>query len=173
MQYIHNFKLSISEYAKNGQDNVFPIVSHCPECHDQMIKNGFYLRYPMSYEKKYEIFIRRYRCKHCGFSISILPSFLLPHFQRTLKWLFQCIHNYYFKKKYILSRCQTLFYCTRFEENIPGMISYFRQKVNSALKFTSKTKKKAIKLIEMIKSFPTPTFARRYNNHFQESFMAN
>jgi len=173
MQLIHNFKISISEYEQNGQDNVFPKILHCPRCHDQLIQNGFYLRHPIDLDKQYTIFIKRYRCKHCGLSISILPSFLLPHFQRTLKEIFQCMYDYYFMKKLILSRCQTLFYCRRFEKNIPGIISFFRSKINPFLKFVKKTKKKAIKLIKMIKSSPTPTFSRRYYDHLQKCFMAN
>ena len=176
MQVIHNFKISISEYAIKGQDNDFPVVSHCPECYDIMIKHGFYSRSPVDQNgKQYNLFIRRYKCKHpnCGLTVSVLPSFLIPHFQRTLKWLYDCIKEYYLNKKYILSKRQTHFYCTRFRNNTPGIISFFREKIKFTLKFDKYIKKKAIKLIEMIKNSPVPTFSKRYYNHFQQSFMAN
>ena len=78
MQYVHDFKISISEYAENGQDNAFPVISKCPECHDIMIKHGFYPRFPVDQNgKQYGLFIRRYKCKNpnCSLTVSILPSF--------------------------------------------------------------------------------------------------
>lgn len=173
MQYIHDFNISPVQYYKKRQDNEFPIIDKCPICGDEMIKNGFYERTIITFSHKtYIIFIRRYRCKHCDHTISILPSFLLPFFQRSLAFIFHCLEQYYYHKNYVFSHRQTHFYCSRFRDNIPGIISFFRNKVNSLLNFGKKTNKKAIKLIEMIKNSPVPTFNRRYKDHFQSSFMA-
>jgi len=172
MQIIHDFGISPIEYFKNGKNNQFPEISRCPDCHDLMIKNGFYQRFVITPYGTYIIFIRRYRCQHCNHTVSILPSFLIPRFQRSLQFIFQCLKEYFFNRNYLLSHRQVHIYCSRFRKNIPGIISFFRDRVDKTLAFGKTVNKKAIKLIEMIKSFPTPTFSRRYYNHSNKSFMA-
>ena len=173
MQLIHDFGITPVQYYLNGQENDFPLVDECPECHDKMIKNGFYERSVVTFDDEYYIiFIRRYRCKHCDTTVSILPSFLLPYFQRSLKLIFFGLEQYFLHKHYAFSHRQTHFYCTRFRNNMSGIISFFRDKLKTTLKFVNIANKKAIKLIEMIKNSPVPTFNRRYKNHFQSSFMA-
>jgi hypothetical protein len=173
MQIIHDFKISPVQYYINGQDNDFPIINKCPKCHNNMIKHGFYARTVITIKNKsYIIFIRRYRCKNCDKTISILPSFLLPYFQLSLFFIFYCLEQYFLHKNYVFSHRQTHIYCTRFRSNIPGIISYFRDQLKFSLKFDKTIKKKTIKLLEMIKSSPTPTFSRRYHCHSKQSFMA-
>lgn len=173
MQIIHDFKISPVQYYQNGQDNDFPVIEKCPRCQDRMIKNGFYERAIITISRQtYIIFIRRYRCKYCGHTVSILPSFLLPFFQRSLEFIFHCLEQYYIHRNYVFSHRQTHFYCSRFRDNIPGIVFFFRDKFNYLINFNKKINKKAIKLIEMIKNSPVPTFNRRYKDHFQSSFMA-
>lgn len=173
MQIIHDFCISPVQYYLNLQDNDYPVVERCPKCNDLMIENGFYERFIITDKgKSYPLYIRRYRCKHCNKTVSILPSFLLPLFQRSLKAIFQCLIDYYFKNSYSLIHRQVHFYLSRFSNNSPGIISFFRDTINSTLTFGEDGKEKAIKLIEMIKSSPTPTFSQRYHNHFNKGFMA-
>jgi len=171
MQIIHDFKISIKEYSKNQKLNDYPILTKCPHCHDRLVKNGFYKRYVITSHKTYLIYIRRYRCqyKNCGLSISILPSFLIPQFQRSLSNIFNSIKEYLLNKRFILYRRAVFFYLQRFKSNIPAIISFFRDTLDSKLLFG---KRKAIKLVEMIQSCPTHTFARRFYNHFNTGFMA-
>lgn len=173
MQIIHNFKIAIGEYAKRKQDNQFPQLSKCPHCGDHLIKNGFYTRYIITnFNNTYIIYIRRYRCKHCNHTVSILPSFLLPHFQRSLNSIFLSIKRYLLNKTYTLYKRQVYFYCQRFINNIPGLISFFRIFNNSYLSFAKSKNKKATKLIKMISDCPVPTFSQRFFNHFNLCFMA-
>ncbi|MCK8824811.1 DUF6431 domain-containing protein [Fuchsiella alkaliacetigena] len=172
MQVIHDFNISIQDYVANGQDNDFPLISKCSLCGDLMIKNGFYQRFVITYFTTYIIFIRRYRCKHCGVSVSVLPSFLLPHFQRSLKCIFLCIKEYLFTRKLLLYPSALFFYLKRFIKNIPAMISFFRESIYSFLVFKGSKYEKAIKLIKMIMSSPTHTFSQRFFTHFNISFMA-
>jgi hypothetical protein len=169
MQIIHDFNISIEEYIANLKSNNYPILTECPHCHDRLIKNGFYSRYVITLQGTYIIHIRRYRCKHCGLTISILPSFLLPHFQRCLNSIFQSIREYIFNRKFLLYRRAVFLYLQRFKSNIPGIISFFRDTIDKKISFG---KRKTIKLIEMIKSCPTHTFSRRFHNHFNTGFMA-
>jgi|SRR5690554_4667820 len=169
MQIIHDFNISIKEYSENHKFNDYPILTECPDCHDRLIKNGFYRRYVITSDGTYIIYIRRYRCKHCGKTISILPSFILPRFQRSLADIFNSIKEYVFNRKFLLYRRAVFLYLQRFRANIPGIISFFRDTID---KFISFEKRKTIKLIEMIKSRPAPTFSRRFHNHFNTCFMA-
>jgi len=172
MQFIHNFGISPVQYYNNGRNNKFPAVKRCPFCNDLMIENGFYTRYVISFSNKsYLLFIKRYRCQYCNHTVSILPSFLLPYFQRSLKAIFFSLEQYFFHKKYSLTKQQVYFYIHRFIANIPGLLAFFRQ-FDLNLSLGGSQNKKAIKLIEMIKSSPTPTFSRRYHNHFNKNFMA-
>jgi hypothetical protein len=169
MQIIHDFKTTIKKYSDNRKLNDYPILADCPHCHDRLVKNGFYRRYVITSNGTYIIYIRRYRCKHCGISISILPSFLLPHFQRSLNSIFESIKEYVFNKKFLLYRRAVFLYLQRFKTNIPGIIFFFRDSINIKIPFK---KRKTIKLIEMIKDSPVPTFSRRFHNHFNTGFMA-
>jgi len=172
MQIIHNFGISPVQYYKNGRNNNFPSVDRCPFCNDLMIGNGFYTRYVITFSNKsYLLFIRRYRCQHCNHTVSILPSFLLSYFQRSLKSIFTSLEQYFYHKKYSLTKQQVYFYIRRFIDNIPGLVAFFRQ-FDLNLSLGDSSNKKAIKLIKMIKSSPTPTFSRRYYNHFNKDFMA-
>ena len=93
MQIIHDFKITVREYVRREQDNNFPQLSKCPYCGDHLIKHGFYTRYIITnFDNTYLIYIRRYKCKHCNHTVSILPSFLLPNFQRSLSAIFQSIY---------------------------------------------------------------------------------
>lgn len=169
MQIIHDFKITIKKYSANQKLNDYPILADCPHCHDRLVKNGFYKRYVITFRQTYIIYIRRYRCKHCGISISILPSFLLPRFQRSLNCVFNSIKDYLINKNFLLYRRAVFLYLQRFKANIPGIISFFRDTINIKIPFK---KRKTIKLIEMIKSCPAQTFSRRFHNHFNICFMA-
>lgn len=94
--------------------------------------------------------------KHCGLTISILPSFLLPHFQRSLRFIFNSIKEYLFNKKFLLYKRAVFLYFQRFKSNIPGIISFFRDTIGRKISFG---KRKTIKLIEMIKDSPVSTFS--------------
>ena len=110
MQIIHNFHISIKRYYELGIENDFPIVTECPFCHDLLYKHGFYQRYVITSQKRnYRILIRRYKCHHCGRTVSILPSFLFPYFQRSLDYIVDCIKEYLLFKKFICYRRAVFF----------------------------------------------------------------
>lgn len=171
MQIIYNFRISPVKYHANGHNNKFPVPDSCPYCHDRMKKHGFYVRHVLTRnDNYYELFIRRYICQHCGLTISILPSFLLPHFQRSLEFIFYALSKYVLQKKFVLARRTLFFYYRRFRLNISGMLIFFRE--TSFSEFSLLANKEAIKLIEIIAELTAPTFSQRYHNHLNKSFMA-
>ena len=65
--------------------NPFDMVSRpvvCPACKQQggFHRHGTYERYV----SRYQIKVARFRCKHCGLTISMLPDFALPYRYRSL-----------------------------------------------------------------------------------------
>ena len=173
MQILHNFHISIKKYYELGIENDFPIVTECPFCHDLLYKHGFYQRYVITSQKRnYRILIRRYKCHHCGRTVSILPSFLFPYFQRSLDYIVDCIKEYLLFKKFMCYRRAVFFYLKRFKDNTPGLIFFFRDLDNSLIPFRLSRIKKAIKLIKMIKSADAQILSQRYHNHFNKCFMA-
>ena len=173
MQIIHDFDVSPWQYYLNGQDNDFPAQSTCPHCHDEMIGHGFYQRYIITEKNSsYRLHIKRFKCLHCRRTVSLLPSFLLPCFQRSLKAIFTALYDYLVNNRYTMEKRQLHTYLRRFLDNLPGIMAFFRDKICSQLKFIGSQKKKAIKLIERIKGLPSHTFSQRYFDHFQKSFMA-
>lgn len=172
MQKIHNFNLSIEIYSALGKNNNFPSFSKCTCCGDLLIKNGFYSRYVIHHSKTYLIYIQRFRCKHCNSSFSILPSFLIPNFQRSLCDIFIIIKNYMFNSKFFSYPNSVYFYVKRFINNSIIIASFFRETINSSIIFSNSSYKKAIKLIKMIINQKADTFSKRFFNHFNTSFMA-
>lgn len=175
MQQIHDFQITIAEYIKKGEENRFPHLDNCPICNSQVspIPHGFYHRNVAFPLKSYRLPIRRYLCKSCRKTISILPAFLLPYYQYPLAAIMKRLEEYFNRKKVHIPFYRQLkeFYGRRFLRNVPTVTSFFRD-TGEKVKFTGDKKEKAIKLLEMINVFPKTTFSRRYHNHFLKGFMA-
>ena len=75
--------VAAQEYYSHGKQNLFPTLHTCPRCHahDSFWLNGFYQRNVITESAMYRIYVRRLRCKRCGVSVSMLPSFALPRYQ--------------------------------------------------------------------------------------------
>ena len=163
MQIIHDFKNSVKKYSELGQNNDFLHPEECPHCHDQLKKHGFYPRYVITIDGK---------CQHCGRTVSILPAFLFPRFQRSLNYIVCCMKEYLLQKKMILYKRALYFYLHRFTCNIPGLIAFFRDKYHSLIPFKLSRIKKATKLIKMIWSSDAQILSKEYQDHFNQCFMA-
>ncbi|MDR0854294.1 MAG: DUF6431 domain-containing protein [Clostridiales Family XIII bacterium] len=68
-------------YAIQGRYFPFPDLTGvlCPHCQSDLLrKHGFYARYLILLHFAGTILIRRYICKECGHTVSLLPSFAHP-----------------------------------------------------------------------------------------------
>ncbi len=176
MQYIHDFEIPINKYCENGQRNIYPEFSRCLICKavTPMKKHGFYSRYAIVHGFCFRISIRRYWCRCCKQTVSVLPTLLLPYYQHSIEVIMSSLNNFFQKKKDRIVFYKQLVesHGKRFIKNIPRYISFFRD-MDSQLIFNGDKKEKAIKLLEMICSFPKEAFAKRFFNHFDTCFMAN
>jgi len=97
---IHRFPISLDEYYVRGKLNLFPELYGCPHpgCpyRDRLRKHGFYSRHAITPCEVYVVWIQRYLCPLCGRTVSLLPSFLAPHFQYALAavfWILDMLHR--------------------------------------------------------------------------------
>ncbi|MBM3130975.1 MAG: hypothetical protein FJ009_20400 [Chloroflexi bacterium] len=79
MVIVTEFHCLVHEYVTHFPQLVFPRPQVCPGCHavDVFIGHGFYLRKPVSPTQVYRVWIKRWYCKACHHTLSLLPSILL------------------------------------------------------------------------------------------------
>jgi transposase-like protein len=72
---------SLIEYLDHFWQLDFPRPEVCPLCHavHLFISHGFYYRKPFSTTRAYRVRIKRWLCKACRHTLSLLPSFLLRY----------------------------------------------------------------------------------------------
>jgi len=81
MQIVFDAGCSAEEYSAKGKDFLFPDLSgkRCPHCKKDLLKkHGYYRRYLVLTRFSGRILARRYICKECGRTVSLLPSFAHP-----------------------------------------------------------------------------------------------
>lgn len=81
MQILHPFAGSIYQYTAEISDPDRYRPDHCPQCETQrpLIAHGFYCRTLVDTEFDGIIRVRRYLCRGCQRTVSLLPEFALPY----------------------------------------------------------------------------------------------
>jgi hypothetical protein len=80
MQILHPFSGSVTRYAKEISDPDRYRPDHCPQCEakQSLIGHGFYCRTLVDLVFDGVIRVRRYLCRICKRTVSLLPEFALP-----------------------------------------------------------------------------------------------
>lgn len=171
MSIIYESKVGFSEYVRLGKKNEFPEPDCCPNCKGRirLYRHGFYMRNAILDEAIHVVYIRRLRCPSCRSTCSLLPHFLVPRYQ----YVFSNIMKYL--REAIIGKVRSIYYQLaqyyrhRFLQQLNLVEMFFRSEgFTEAL---PKGKEKAIKLVEMIQA-TSPTFLRRWKEHFTHNFMA-
>src|SRR5215471_1822218 len=86
MQILHPFAGSIQEYCEAISDSDRYRPDHCPLCEAQhpLAGHGFYQRTLVDVAFDGVIRIRRYLCRLCKRTVSLLPQFALPWLRFSL-----------------------------------------------------------------------------------------
>jgi transposase-like protein len=81
MVIVTEFHCVVHEYVTRFALLDFPRPAVCPHCHavQLFIGHGFYPRKPFSLTQAYRVPIKRWLCKACRGTLSLLPSFLLRY----------------------------------------------------------------------------------------------
>jgi len=79
MVIVTDFGCLVHEYVECFGQLVFPRPDRCPHCQvlEALIGHGFYWRKALSPTQVYALRIKRWYCKACQRTMSLLPSFLL------------------------------------------------------------------------------------------------
>jgi transposase-like protein len=81
MAIVTEFGCPVQEYVARCAQLEFPRPEVCPYCQavHLFIGHGFYLRQPITPTAVYLVHIKRWRCKGCRHTVSLLPSFLFRY----------------------------------------------------------------------------------------------
>jgi transposase-like protein len=81
VQILHPFAGSIQQYFKEISDPNRYRPDHCPQCeaHRPLNAHGFYWRTLVDAGFDGSIRVRRYLCRSCKRTVSLLPEFALPY----------------------------------------------------------------------------------------------
>jgi transposase-like protein len=81
MQILHRFAGSIQDYFEELSDPGRYRPDHCPQCeaHRPLRAHGFYTRTLVNIPFDGTIRVRRYLCRCCKRTVSLLPEFALPY----------------------------------------------------------------------------------------------
>ena len=81
MQILHRFAGSIQRYSEELSDPDRYRPDHCPQCevHHPLRAHGFYTRTLVDIAFDGTIRVRRYLCRCCKRTVSLLPEFVLPY----------------------------------------------------------------------------------------------
>lgn len=86
MQILHPFAGSIQQYAEEIADPDRYRPTHCPQCQAQhsLTAHGFYSRTLVDAGFDGSIRVRRYLCRSCKRTVSLLPEFALPYLRFSI-----------------------------------------------------------------------------------------
>ena len=86
MQILHPFRGSIQQYGEEISDANRYRPAGCPQCQAQcpLIAHGFYCRTLVDVVFDGVIRVRRYLCRLCKRTVSLLPDFALPYMRFSL-----------------------------------------------------------------------------------------
>ncbi len=86
MQILHPFAGSLQQYTECLADPDRYRPGHCPQCHAKqpLTAHGFYTRTLVDTAFDGVIRVRRYLCRACRRTVSLLPEFILPYLRSSL-----------------------------------------------------------------------------------------
>ena len=133
MQRIFDPGCSAEEYERHGKSFPFPDLagSLCPACRSDVLRgHGYYKRYVISAGFDGILLIRRYICKTCGRTVSLLPSFAHPGRAYGIEPITHVLTGYYAEGRgacetvstSVCSRQLLRWFRIRIEENINMLI---------------------------------------------------
>lgn len=89
MQILHPFAGSVQQYLEEIADPDRYRPDHCPQCEagQPLLAHGFYQRTLVDVNFEGTIRVRRYWCRACQRTVSLLPEFALPYLRFGLSVL--------------------------------------------------------------------------------------
>ena len=122
-------------YQAQGKQHAFPDLTNkiCPQCHaDYLRRHGYYSRDLVTEGFEGIILIRRYLCKECGRTVSVLPAFCHPRRTYGMRAIIGLLKEYYVKIKAV---CQAVlsYYKTSGVEISRQLLRHYRIRLKKNL----------------------------------------
>jgi hypothetical protein len=86
---LHPFVGSIQQYVEECEESDRYRPASCPQCDSKqrLATHGFYSRTVVDVELECVIRVRRYLCRACRRTVSLLPEFVLPYLRFTIRMM--------------------------------------------------------------------------------------
>lgn len=130
MQRIFDAGCIAAKYHAQGKRYMFPDLTgeRCPQCGSDLLrKHGYYKRYLILLHFADFILVRRYICKECGRTVSLLPSFAHPGRAYGIEPIIHVLSGFYAKRKRVCTICPSGGVCSR------QLLRWFRIRVERNL----------------------------------------
>ncbi|WP_025641405.1 DUF6431 domain-containing protein [Schnuerera ultunensis] len=91
---INSFLKNITKYLDLGKEIYLSPIYGCKFCgYEGMLhRHGYYSRNVITKYSIHRISILRVKCPSCGKTHAVLPSFLIPYYQYSLEFIFECLY---------------------------------------------------------------------------------
>jgi hypothetical protein len=185
MQKAFDAGCSAKEYQKQGKEFTFPDLTKelCPHCKtDVLKKHGFYKRYLILLQFAGVILIRRYICKECGRTVSLLPSFAHPGRAYGIEPIIYVLTGFYvFGKRSCevarscaCSRQLARWFCIRIEQNINMLVMGITEILSLRAPPVTETgiRKRVWQFFLCIRSFNAEDISLKIFEHTRKSYLS-
>lgn len=170
MQILVDVHLSPEEYTRRYREVQWPVLEVCPVCgaHARLRGHGWYPRNALPSRKaELVVMVHRLLCPVCHRTVSLLPSFLLPFFQHTARFVVESLLG-----KLRSYRELIRFHWRRFLENANRVLAFLRDH-GVRERLPDGEKERAMKLLASIEASGVERFSMLYHRLSRRGFMAN
>lgn len=169
MQVVVDVHMSLQEYAQRYREVELPTLEVCPVCgaRARLSGHGWYRRNALpARETELVVMVHRLFCPVCHKTVSLLPSFLLPFFQHTTRFVVKSLLGKAESYRELLR-----FHWRRFLANANRVLAFLRDLgVRECL--PDGGKERAMKLLGSIETSGLEMFSMLFHKHYRRGFMA-
>ena len=168
MQLLWDPGMSLEQYAR-APAVCYPTIRRCPVCHANvnLIGHGFYHRNALPRANlSYRLAIKRFYCRVCHRTVSLLPWFLLPRFQYSVALIIDSLRRKRRAYRELLQHWRR-----RFLHNTNVILALLRDLGYNA-SLPRAPDEKAIRLLRTIENMGPAVFSALHHKCFRRSFMA-
>ena len=169
MQVMVDVEMSPKEYAERYEEIEWPVLEVCPVCraHARLQGHGWYGRNALpSRETELVVMIHRLLCPVCRRTVSLLPSFLLPCFQHTARFVVESLLGKVRSYRELLK-----FHWRRFLGNANRVLAFLRD-LGMRECLPDGEKERAMKLLGSIEASGLERFSMLFHRLNRRGFMA-
>jgi len=170
LQVVIAVPMSPEEYAQRYGEVRWPVLEACPICgaHARLQGHGWYHRNALpARETELVVPVRRLRCPVCRKTVSLLPSFLLPYFQHTVRFVVGSLLGKVKSYRELLRS-----HWRRFLANANRVLAFLRD-MGVRERLPDAEKERAMKLLGSIETFGLERFSMLFHDRYHRGFMAH